>query len=320
MTTRSPQPTAILLLAYGTPETPDDVLPYFTHIRGGRTPSAEAVEHLKRRYERVGGRTPLLDVTLQIARALETQLEADTGPYRVFVAMKHWHPFIGDVIPRVAAEGIRRVIAIVLAPHYSRMSVGAYEKAVADATQRLAVQLDVTFVEHWGMHPLFIALIAEHVREGFAAFGPQHSSAVMPLFSAHSLPVRIREWSDPYEDQLRESCAAAARHVGLAEWRFAWQSSGHSAEPWLGPDIGEYLETLRDEGVRRVLSVPIGFLCDHLEVLYDIDVEAQRRAAELGVTLRRIAMPNASPSLVATLAALVRDVERGALGIPLAAA
>lgn len=319
--TAHPEPaTGVLLLAYGTPETPDDVLPYFTHIRGGRTPSAEAVEHLKERYRRVGGRTPLFEVTQQTARALEDSL-ASAGRYRVFVAMKHWHPFIGDVIPRITALGIRRVIAIVLAPHYSRISIGAYEKAVADASCRSKTPLDVTFVEHWGTHPLFIDLVVEHVRRGLAMFSPpSDGNSVMPLFSAHSLPLRIRQWQDPYEEQLRASCEAVAQQAGLTQWRFAWQSAGHTGEPWLGPDIVEYLHTLHVEGVRRVLSVPIGFLCDHLEVLYDIDLEAQQRAVELGITLRRSAMPNASPKLVATLAAIVGEVERGELGTPLVAA
>jgi len=313
MTAHSEPATGVLLLAYGTPETSDDVLPYFTHIRGGRAPSAEALEHLKQRYEYVGGRTPLLDITQQTARALEVQLTS-VGSYRVFVAMKHWHPFIGDVIPRIAALGIRRVIAIVLAPHYSRMSIGAYQRAVADASRRLATQLDVAFVEHWGTHPLFIDLVAEHLHRGLATFSSQSDdSSVMPLFSAHSLPLRIRDWNDPYEEQLRASCAAVADRAGLVQWRFAWQSAGHTGEPWLGPDIVEYLDTLHAQGVRRVLSVPIGFLCDHLEVLYDIDHEAQQRAAALGITLRRSAMPNASPALVATLAAIVGDVEHGEL-------
>jgi len=320
MTPRAAPATAVLLLGYGTPDTLDDVLPYFTHIRGGRTPSPEAVENLKRRYERVGGRTPLLDVTRQTARALEDRL-AGAGAYRVFVAMKHWHPFIGDVIPRIAALGIRRVIVIVLAPHYSRMSIGAYQDAVADAARHLPTHLDVAFVEHWGKHPLFIDMIADHVQRGLATFPLQPRGApIMPLFSAHSLPLRIREWNYPYEEQLQQSCAAVAQRAGLAQWRFTWQSAGHSAEPWLGPDIADCLDILHHEGVRRVLSVPIGFLCDHLEVLYDIDFEAQQRATELGITLRRSTMPNAAPALIATLAAIVHDVERGALGTPLAVA
>jgi ferrochelatase len=308
--------TAVLLLAYGTPERPEDVEPYFTHIRGGRRPSPEAVEELKHRYALVGGRTPLLDVTRVLAGALEAQLASGD---RVFVAMKHWHPFIADVVPRLAAEGIDRVIAIVMAPHYSRMSIGGYRRALEDANRRLGSPLDVQFVDHWHLHPAFIAMMADRVRDAVRAF-PLSSEPVMTLFSAHSLPVRIREWGDPYEAQLIQTCAAVAHQAGLSEWRFAWQSAGHTGEPWLGPDIVEYLESLHGEGVRRVLSVPIGFLSEHLEVLYDIDHEARSRAEELGMVLRRIEMPNASPAMIDTLAALVNDVRRGALGEPLATA
>lgn len=309
--------TGVLLLAYGTPERLDDVEPYFTHIRGGRRPSPAAVAHLRRRYELVGGRTPLLDVTRQAARRLERRLNAGGDAYRVFVAMRHWHPFIADVIPQLAADGVGRVIAMVLAPHYSRLSIAAYRSALGSAMATLAVPPDVTFIDAWGSHPVFVDLLAGLVRAGMEAF-PAAGPPVLPLFSAHSLPRRVRDWDDPYEAQLHESCAAVARRAGLSQWRFAWQSAGDTGEPWLGPDIVDYLGTLHAEGVRRVLSVPIGFVSEHLEVLYDIDIEAQQRAHQLGLTLRRITMPNASPALVEVLAALVRDAEQGALGTPLA--
>ena len=299
-------PTGILLLAYGSPETPDDVEPYFRHIRGGRTPSPDAVADLRRRYELIGGRTPLRSITTETARALQAALDARApGEYRTYVAMKHWHPFIGDVIPRMAADGVRRVVAIVLAPHYSRMSVGGYRQYVEEAIAGLDAPVDLTFVESWHLEPAFLALMAGRVREGLAEFPEGDRRETCVLFSAHSLPVRIRTWDDPYEAQLLASAEAVARETELEHWRFAWQSAGHTGEPWLGPDIVDYLETLHAEGVRSVLSVPIGFVCDHLEVLFDIDHEAADKAAALGMALRRTRMPNATPELIAVLDRLV---------------
>ena len=313
------EPTGVLLLAYGSPETPDDVEPYFRHIRGGRAPSAEAVEGLRQRYALIGGRTPLRAITTETATELQAALDARSpGEYRTYVAMKHWHPFIGDVVPRIAADGVRRIIAIVLAPHYSRMSVGGYQKYVAEAVAGLDVPMDVTFVESWHLQPSFISLIANRVRKGLAEFAEGERDMTCVVFSAHSLPVRIRTWDDPYEAQLLASCEAVARELGLNQWRFAWQSAGHTGEPWLGPDIVDFLDTLHAEGVRNVLSVPIGFVCDHLEVLYDIDHEAATKAQALGMNLRRTRMPNATPELIAVLDAIVAGADRG-VGAPSAA-
>ena len=312
-------PTGVLLLAYGSPETPDQVEPYFRHIRGGRTPSPEAVEHLRHRYELIGGRTPLLAITTDTARGLQAALDQRApGEYRTYVAMKHWHPYIADVIPRLAADGIRRVIAIVLAPHYSRMSVGGYRQYVEQTIANLDAPMELTFVETWHMQPEFLELMSARVREGLTQF--PRGENVCVLFSAHSLPVRIRTWDDPYEAQLNASCVAVARHAQLRDWRFAWQSAGDTGEPWLGPDIVDYLHVLHSEGVRNVLSVPIGFVCEHLEVLYDIDHEAAQKAAALGMTLHRTRMPNATPEFIAVLEALVAEAEPTAARTELTAA
>jgi len=312
-------PTGVLLLAYGSPETPDQVEPYFRHIRGGRTPSPEAVEHLRHRYELIGGRTPLLAITTDTARGLQAALDQRApGEYRTYVAMKHWHPYIADIIPRLAADGIRRVIAIVLAPHYSRMSVGGYRQYVEQTIANLDAPMELTFVETWHMQPEFLELMSARVREGLTRF--PRGEDVCVLFSAHSLPVRIRTWDDPYEAQLNASCVAVARHAQLRDWRFAWQSAGGTGEPWLGPDIVDYLHVLHSEGVRNVLSVPIGFVCEHLEVLYDIDHEAAQKAAALGMTLHRTRMPNATPEFIAVLDALVAEAEPTAARTELTAA
>jgi ferrochelatase len=304
--------TAVLLLAYGTPSTPDEVEPYFPHIRGGRTPSPESVTRLQDRYELIGGRTPLLEITNDTARALQTTLDARApGAYRTYVGMKHWHPFIAEAVQRMADDGVRRAIAIVLAPHYSRMSVGGYRKYLGEALAEQHAPPDVVFVERWGLQPDFIEMMCARVQEALATFPPD-AGDVRVVFSAHSLPERIRTWNDPYERELLASCAAVAARAGLKDWRFAWQSAGSTGEPWIGPDILDYLPVLHAEGTRAVLSVPIGFVCDHLEVLYDIDHEAVAKAESLGMMLRRTRMPNASPELVDTLVAVIAGAEREA--------
>lgn len=304
-------PIGILLMAYGTPETPDQVEAYFTHIRGGRVPSPESVANLQERYALVGGRTPLLAITEQARAGLEAELNGQPGgPYRVYAGMKHWHPYIADVLARMAEDGIRRVIAVALAPHYSRISIGGYRKAVDAGAAQLGNPFDVTFVESWHLQPEYLDLIADHIRTARAQFAPEEQAHILTVFSAHSLPERIRTWDDPYERQLLASSAAVAERLGLADWRFAWQSAGNTGEPWIGPDILDYLETLHAEGVRAVLQVAIGFVADHLEVLFDIDYEAKRKAAELGMTLHRTAMPNATPAFIKNLAAIVTEAER----------
>ena len=295
-------------MAYGTPDRPDEVEAYYTHIRGGRVPSPDAVARLQKRYEVVGGRTPLLDITNELARKVERVLSGGGEPYGVYVGMKHWHPFIGDVVRRMVTDGVRELTAIALAPHYSRMSIGAYQAAVRDALSLIGDDgVAVTFVDQWHMHPRFLDLIAALVGEGLSAWTPAARARVVTVFSAHSLPERIRQWNDPYERQLLESCHAVAERAALDNWRFAWQSAGETGEPWLGPDICEVLATLHHDGVRDVLSVPIGFVSDHLEIFYDIDHEARGRADALGVTLRRTAMPNADDRFARLLAAITTE-------------
>ena len=310
MTNISP-PVGVFLLAYGTPESLDDVEPYFTHIRGGRKPSSEAVANLRERYRLVGGRTPLKDLTFATADKLQARLDAEApGRYRVYVGMKHWHPFIAETMPHIAADGVRDVVALVLAPHYSRMSVGGYRRYVDEANATLEQPLQITFIERWHDHPGFRRLIADRIVAARAELPPDLRDQALILFSAHSLPERILSWNDPYPDELRESAAGIAGLLGLTDWRLCYQSAGMTGEPWLGPDILDYLEELHGEGVRAVVSAPFGFVADHLEVLWDIDREAQDKAAELGMELRRIRMPNADDEFVDVLVSLVRDALR----------
>jgi len=310
MTHTSP-PVGVFLLAYGTPESLDDVEPYFTHIRGGRKPSPEAVANLRERYRLVGGRTPLKDLTFATADKLQARLDAEApGRYRVYVGMKHWHPFIAETMPHIAADGVRDVVALVLAPHYSRMSVGGYRRYVDEANATLEQPLQITFIERWHDHPGFRRLIADRIVAARAELPPDLHDQALVLFSAHSLPERILSWNDPYPDELRESAAGIAGLLGLTDWRLCYQSAGMTGEPWLSPDILDYLEELHSEGVRAVVSAPFGFVAEHLEVLWDIDREAQDKAAELGMELRRIRMPNADDEFVDVLVSLVRNALR----------
>jgi ferrochelatase len=305
-------PTGVLVLAYGTPASLDDVEPYYTHIRGGRPPSPEALHNLRERYRLVGGRTPLLDLSKRVAEGLQAQLDAAApGRYRVYLGMKHWHPFIGEVVPRIAADGVRQVIGVVLAPHYSRYSLEGYRTSINRALEKIADPFQLHFVESWHEHPLFRRLMADRIAEALARFPAEARDKVLVLFSAHSLPEKILAASDPYPQQLHESAGGIAELLGLKDWRFCYQSAGMTGEPWLGPDILEELHELHDEGVRYVLSVPFGFVAEHLEVLWDIDTEAQEKAGELGMTLRRIRMPNADPEFVEVIKAVVVEAGRG---------
>jgi len=302
------QTTGILLMAYGTPENSDEVEPYFTHIRGGRQPSPEAVENLKERYALVGGKTPLLEITHEVARKLQDNLNDKGVRFKVYAGMKHWHPFIGDVMEQMQADGVHDVVAFALAPHCSLISLGGYRKSVEEAQEKLGRPFNIPFIKCWHQNESWRNMMAAFVREGLEQFPEQERADVTVVFSAHSLPERIRTWDDPYEVQLHESSQDVARRAGVSNWRFAFQSAGHTGEPWLGPDIVDFLGTLHDEGVQRVLSVPIGFVSDHLEILFDIDIEAQERARELGITLHRTQMPNARPEFIEALASVVHEM------------
>nr|WP_290665447.1 ferrochelatase [Ardenticatena sp.] len=301
---------ALLVMAYGGPNSLDDIEPYLLDIRGGRATPPELVEEIRERYALIGGRSPLLDITRAQAEVLAARLNAE-GPYtfKPYVGMRHWFPYIREAVEQIVADGLQRVVALVMAPHYSRMSIGAYIKNVEAAVTDLGAELDITYVRQWGDHPLYIEAVARHIREALHAFAPEEHARVKLLFTAHSLPAAIMQQGDPYDAQLRTTARLVAERLGWPEdrWMFCYQSAGASNAKWLGPDINEVIPALAAEGETAILVAPVGFVADHVEILYDIDIEARQIAEEHGVHLERMASMNAEPHFVEALAAVVRE-------------
>jgi ferrochelatase len=294
---------AVLLMAYGTPESADDIEPYLRDVRNGRKPTPEAVEELKGRYLRIGGRSPLLEITRAQASAVEKQLASLGVKTRVYVGMKHWHPYIHEVVPQIVSDGHDRVIGLVLAPHYSQMSIGGYKQALQQALAASG-RLSVDFVESWYDHPLFHLAVKEKIGNALTQFAEPEK--VELLFTAHSLPEGILAMNDPYPTQLASSCRSVADLLGRKNWSFAYQSAGQTEDRWLGPDVIEYLRGLQTTShPAGVLIAPIGFVADHLEILYDIDVVAQEFARSIDLKLKRTESLNTSPTFISALTDIV---------------
>ncbi|HKS79412.1 MAG TPA: ferrochelatase [Gaiellaceae bacterium] len=287
---------AVVLMAYGSPERLSDVPAYYADIRGGRPIAPENLADLVERYRRLGieDSSPLNAITEQTRAALEDELGLP-----VFTGMKHWTPRIADAAEQALRSGAEEIVGLVLAPHYSALSIAGYREHLQRALDGRA---ELRFVESWHEEPGFVELLADRVR----------GTEAHVVFTAHSLPARILELGDPYEDQLLETARLVAEAAGLDDWSFSFQSESPTGEPWLGPDILDHLESLRRQGIERGLVCPVGFVSDHLEIRWDLDVEAQEKAAELGMQLERIEMPNADPTFVRTLAGIVRR----ALSVP----
>jgi len=276
-------------MAYGSPSGAEDIRPYLEDIREGRPVSDAAVEELTERYRRIGGRSPLDDATEAQRAALERELDLP-----VFVGMKHWQPRIAEAVEHALAGGADTIVGLVLAPHYSRLSVQGYRERLEAALQGRA---ELRFVESWHTHEPYLEVLADRVRAAEAHV----------VFTAHSLPARIIDEGDPYRDQLLETSRLIAERAGLRSWSFAFQSESRTGEPWLGPDILDELDSLHAKGIERVLVCPIGFVSDHLEILWDLDVEAAERAATLGLDLERVESLNDDSAFIRGLAELVRQ-------------
>jgi protoporphyrin/coproporphyrin ferrochelatase len=290
---------AVVLMAYGSPERLADVPAYYADIRGGRPVAPEHLADLVERYRRLGieSSSPLNAITEQTRAALERELGLP-----VFTGMKHWTPRIADAAEAALAGGADTVVGLVLAPHYSALSIQGYRDQLAQA---LAGRAELRFVDSWHDDPAFIEVLADKVR----------GTEAHVVFTAHSLPQRILETGDPYTEQLHETSHLIAERAALRDWTFSYQSESPTGEPWLGPDILDHLRSLHEQGTRRVLVCPVGFVSDHLEIRWDLDVEARELAGVLGLELERIEMPNAEPAFVRVLAGIVRR----ALSVPSAA-
>jgi ferrochelatase len=287
---------AVVLMAYGSPERLADVPAYYADIRGGRPVAPEHLESLVERYRRLGieDSSPLNAITEETRAALEAELGLP-----VFTGMKHWTPRIADAVESALGAGADELAGLVLAPHYSALSIAGYRDQLEQALDGRA---GLRFVESWHDDASFVAVLADRVR----------GTGAHVVFTAHSLPARILDAGDPYREQLLETAELVARAAGLADWSFSFQSESPTGEPWLGPDILDHLEALRADGVRDVLVCPVGFVSDHLEIRWDLDVEASEKAAELGLRFARIEMPNADAAFVRALAGIVRR----ALSVP----
>jgi ferrochelatase len=291
---------AVLLMAYGSPNSLDEVGEYLRQVRGGRLPTPEEVERVRDRYRQVGGQTPLLKITLAQAKALEAKLQSDGFDSKVYVGMKHWHPFIEDVVEKIESDGAQGIIGFALAPHYSKLSIGGYADAVRRGLARTGRPVPFTMVESWHNQQSLITALSRRVRDGLEKFN-EPSKAVV-LFTAHSLPKKFVGDDDPYWSQLHETSQLVASKSGIKSWDFAFQSAGHPVESWMGPGIKEKITELSDRGFRELLVCPIGFVSDHLEILYDLDIEAKRYASSLGVRLGRTASLNDDPEFINAIA------------------
>jgi len=289
---------AVVVMAYGSPDRLSDVPAYYADIRGGRPIAPEHLEDLVARYRALGvvdgaGHSPLNEITEETRGALENTLGLP-----VHTGMRHWQPRIAEAVEAALADGADLVLGLVLAPHYSAMSIGKYRSLFEEA---LAGRVESRFVLRWGADPAFVECLAQRCR---AALKAQDAHVV---FTAHSLPARIREAGDPYEAELMETSRLVADAAGIGDqWSFSFQSESPTGEPWLGPDILDHLDFLHAQGVESVLVCPVGFVSDHLEIRWDIDHEAKEKASQLGLRLERIPMPNADTDFVAALAGIVR--------------
>lgn len=304
------QDIGVLLMAYGGPSSLDDLPGYLADVRRGRPTPRALIEELQHNYASIGGKSPLPALTGRQADALRAALDAGAPSprYTVHVGMRHWSPWIEETIGAMLDAGISRAISLVLAPHFSAMSVSAYQARIAAGLVAYRGAIEFAHVDSYHAEPALVQVLASRVQQGIARWDAPEREAVHVVFSAHSLPQRIVASGDPYDQQVRETARLVAAQAGLdrSRWSWSYQSAGRTAEPWLGPTFPDHLAELARLGIRNVVSVPVGFVCDHVEILYDIDIEAQARARELGIRLERPPALNDDQRFIEMLAGLVR--------------
>ena len=297
---------ALFLLAFGGPRSLDEVEIFLTRLFKGRKPSPEQLERVKERYRLIGGFSPLPEITWGQAKALEEKLNAKGYPFKSYVGMRYGHPLIEETLREILRDGIREVIAIPMAPFQSRESTGAYIEEVKRVQKNIGEELEVSFVVGWHLHPLFLEAVREKIREGIREFNPEERKRVHLIFTAHSLPKTTIE-SDPYANDFEASVKGVLEGIGPLKCHIAFQSKGGGPEEWMGPDVEFVLKELSEKNVREVLMVPIGFVSDHIEILYDIDILYQEKAKLLKMVLKRPPSLNDSERFIEVLASIVEE-------------
>lgn len=294
----------ILLLGFGAPESLEDVAPFLKNVLAGRPLPSELVPEVQARYRLIGGRSPLLEITRRQARALEHGLACTGRAVPVYIGMRHWRPFLAEILSQMQAEGVRDALCVIMSPYQTPAAAHHYREAVKTALAERRLTMQVRFAPSWHAEPRYLDALAEGVHQGLARFPGARKEDVALLFTAHSLPVRaVRD--DPYVRHLEETIAGLKARVGDHPWRLAYQSRGQGGQEWLAPGVDRVVEELSVQGRNRVLVVPLGFVSDHLETLYDLDIVLQGRAKALGVTYRRAPAPNDAPRFIAALTHII---------------
>lgn len=299
-------PIGVLVMAYGGPNSLDELPGYLSDIRSGRPTTPEVLEEISHNYSRIGGKSPLLEITQRQLALVEAQL--DPALFKVYLGMRHWAPWIEEVVGQMLEDGITHAVSLVLAPHFSKLSVAKYQGKIADGLEMYHGRIEFQHISSYHDAPKLIQALANRVHMGLAEWPADERDQVHVVFSAHSLPTRIIKMGDPYDQQLRETAQLVANCAGLPAERWSWsyQSAGRSPEPWLGPQLQEHLPALAEEGIHNVISIPVGFVADHVEILYDIDIQAQEIANELGIRLVRPPALNDDPLYIETLVELIQ--------------
>lgn len=293
----------LLVMAYGTPYSEDDLLPYYTHIRHGKTPSPELVEDLRKRYEAIGGISPLAAITQKQAEAIEKAINTAQHEitFKMYLGLKHIDPFIEDAVQQMKKDGIREAVSIVLAPHYSTYSAEIYNRRAINESRRIGGPIIYT-IDSWYDEPLFIQYWAKHIQDILKEMTESEKKQTTIIFSAHSLPEKIKQLNDPYPVQLEETARLIAENIDPVPYHIGWQSEGNTPEPWLRPDVQDLTRDLFGKGYRSFIYAPVGFVADHLEVLYDNDIECKAVTDELNARYDRPPMPNTDPQFIKALA------------------
>ena len=299
---------AVLMLAYGTASSVERMRCYLSDIRGGRPMSDEFVNEFKHRYELIGG-SPLTGLTYDQAKKTGEELQSRGLDWPVYLGMRHWSPWIKDAIGQMYLHSVEEAVGIVMAPHYSKMSIGKYWGKIEEAQEMHSSNIKFTFVNSWYQQPKFLEALEEHIRAGLEKFSPDVRDKVKIVFSAHSLPERLIKMGDPYDEQLKDNAKIVAERLGDVDWMFSYQSAAETGEPWLGPQIEDVVVDLANQGYKHMLVAPIGFVCDHVEILFDIDIEATQIANEHGIQLERIESMNSTPLFIGAVADAIAEAK-----------